>query len=709
MSAEGISSVRETGSALIEEIGRALAGVMSLDAALERAVSTLVPRLGDMAVVAVGDGTTGRRFRLAHVEPALEPGATRLITRHLDALDQLAARAKDAGTTFRWMPHVTTATALTATRGDTELVGLIEQLQVGSLMVVALQNGVGALGALAVARTGDARPYAGADLALLQVVARRVALGVETARLHETMQSVNRRHIHLERALRTWTEVFHVAAWGAAIVDAPGRQIDVVNPAFARLHGYRQPEDLSRRPFADLLPPEHAPEPNRWEEEAFLQGGAYESVHRRADGRTFPVLVSVTPLSQPAAERSFVVTVQDLTDLKRAEERLRRAQRMEAVGRLAGGVAHEVNNMMTIILGFGDLLARSPELPEPLQRDVDEIRKAAARAGKITQQLLAFSRQQVLQPTDLRVSTVVDELVPVLRLLLPANIRVEVAASPVEAVVRADRAQLEQVLINLAFNARDAMPEGGTIRIATETRYLSEGAGQRLIGVPFPPGEYALLSVIDTGHGMDQETAEQAFEPFFTTKPMGLGTGLGLATVYGIVKQSGGYVWVESTPGEGTTVTVGLPLAGRIARPDAHPDVAPTIEEEFGGTVLIVEDEDGVRELAGRMLEARGYEVVEARNAREALAAMGSDGSAVDLVLTDVVVPDLSVGEMARRIHQDRRDIPILYMSGYAREEVLQRKLIGEEEPFLQKPFTGDELAEGVGRLLRSERPVVEG
>jgi two-component system cell cycle sensor histidine kinase/response regulator CckA len=301
---------------------------------------------------------------------------------------------------------------------------------------------------------------------------------------------------------------------------------------------------------------------------------------------------------------------------------------------------------------------------------------------------------------------VVEELAPVLRLLIPANIRVEAQLSPIDATVRADRGQLEQVLINLTFNARDAMPEGGTIRIATEARYLSEDIGQRLIGVPITPGQYGLISVIDTGHGMDEATLEHLFEPFFTTKPAGMGTGLGLATVYGIVKQSGGYVWAESTMGQGTTFTIGLPLiaaATRVERERRPDDESPGIA---AGTILIVEDEAGVRQLAARLLAKRGYRVLEARNGEEALAAMGQAGVEVDLVLTDVVVPDLGTGELARRVRQVRGAVPILYMSGYPREEVVQRGMIREDQPFLQKPFTAEGLVESVGRSLLGN-PVV--
>jgi len=481
-------------------------------------------------------------------------------------------------------------------------------------------------------------------------------------------------------------------------VDGTDRRIDTVNPAFARLHGYGEPASLAGRPFSDLLPPDRAREPEDWWSDT--EGMAYETVHLRSDGTTVPVLVSVTPLDDAKHTGSYVVTVQDLTDLKRTEERLRRAQRMEAVGRLAGGVAHEVNNMMTIILGFSDLLSRGLKAPDDRQREVEEIRKAALRAAKITTQLLTFSRQQVLQPTDLRLKLVVEEMVPVLRLMLPANVKVETSLAPLDAVVRVDRSQMEQVLINLAFNARDAMASGGTIKISTEARRLDEAMGLRLIGIPIPPGRYGLVSVEDTGHGMDPTTLAQVFEPFFTTKAVGLGTGLGLSTVYGIVKQSGGYVWVESNPGAGTRFTVCLPQVRAGRAESAEESREEPVEQGQGGTVLILEDEDGVRELAARLLTERGYRVVPARNGSEALAALRDGASSPGLLLTDVIVPDMGTGELEWQVHALRPDLPILYMSGYPRDDILDRGLLREDQPFLQKPFTGEDLASDVGRMI---------
>jgi two-component system cell cycle sensor histidine kinase/response regulator CckA len=699
---------REERLRVIEQISGALGDTVELADVLRVSCRTLVGGTADLAVLALAED--GRiRLEVAHADPERQEAARRLIAEALGPLGRLASLAIEAGHTFRWLPVVTPSSLASACGGEPEAGRLVEALEASSVMAVALQSGDRAIGALALARTGGERSFTATDLAVAQLVARRIVVAVETARLRATMDDAMRSRSRLERALRKWTRVFDVASWGAAIVDRGGLRIDAVNPAFARMHGYGAAEELAGRGFDELLPPERVGEPLEWGTSPDRRTSTYESVHLREDGRSFPVLVTATSSDADPEGESFVVTVQDMTDLKRAEERLRRAQRMEAVGRLAGGVAHEVNNMMTIILGFSDLLGRAPELPESLQGDVDEIRKAAARAGKITQQLLAFSRQQVLQPADLKLNTIVEELVPVLRLLLPANVRVETRLSPVDVSVRADRAQLEQVLINLAFNARDAMAEGGTILISVGSRYLSEDAGQRLIGVAFPPGQYALVTVVDTGHGMDDETLEQLFEPFFTTKPAGLGTGLGLATVYGIVKQSGGYVWAESTPGEGTTFTVGLPLVMGVRRATAADETAEVeAAPEPGGTVLVVEDEEGVRQLAGRILEARGYRVLEARNGEEALSVLDQAAEPVDLVLTDVVVPDLGTGDLARRV-REARDVPILYMSGYPREDVLERRLITADQPFLQKPFTGDELAEQVGRILRNDAPVVEG
>jgi len=270
-----------------------------------------------------------------------------------------------------------------------------------------------------------------------------------------------------------------------------------------------------------------------------------------------------------------------------------------------------------------------------------------------------------------------------------------------ETAVRADRSQLEQVLINLAFNARDAMASGGTIRLTTDARHLDEEAGRRLIGIPIPEGDYGLISVIDNGLGMDPATLGRVFEPFFTTKPVGSGTGLGLSSVYGIVKQSGGYVWADSLPGQGTTFTICLPEVSAAQPERSEPAPKRLQPVARGETVLVLEDEDGVRELAARVLRDRGYRVVLARNGAEALASLRKDGRGPHLLLTDVIVPDMGTEELAGEVHKVVPELPILYMSGYPRDDILGRGLLRRDQPFLQKPFTSEDLTQEVGRMVQ--------
>jgi PAS domain S-box-containing protein len=692
------SPLSESRVHLVEETSRALQEAVELDAVLRVAMESVVPALADLAVLVLDETPDGPRLEVAHGRRELAPRLRREVTASLDSIRRVALSNTRAGRHSRWIPAVTTSSAVLGTGGDDRLGGLLRSFEVRSLIVVGLRASGRAIGGLALGRSETGEPFRAADFATAQVLGRRIALALESAMLQENLELEIDRPSRTGEAMHKWSRVFDLAWWGAALVDGTDHRIDTVNPAFARLHGYDEPASLAGRLFSDLLPPDRAQQPEDWWSDT--EGMAYEAVHLRADGTAVPVLVSVTPLGDHEHSGSYVVTVQDLTDLKRTEERLRRAQRMEAVGRLAGGVAHEVNNMMTIILGFSDLLSRGLKALDDRHREVEEIRKAALRAARITTQLLTFSRQQVLLPTDLRLKQVVEEMVPVLRLMLPANVKVETSLAPLDAVVRADRSQMEQVLINLAFNARDAMASGGTIKVTTEARRLDEAAGQRLIGIPIPPGRYGLVSVQDTGHGMDQTTLAQVFEPFFTTKAVGLGTGLGLSTVYSIVKQSGGYVWVESNPGEGTRFTVCLPEVRGGGVESAEESREEAVAPGKGGTVLILEDEDGVRELAARILTERGYRVVPARNGREALAALRDPASSPGLLVTDVIVPDMGTGELEWQVHALRPDLPILYMSGYPRDDILDRGLLREDQPFLQKPFTGEDLASDVGRMI---------
>jgi two-component system cell cycle sensor histidine kinase/response regulator CckA len=686
---------------LIDQAGRALYEAQSYEAAVRVVARCTVPGLADLAVVVVQGEGRDEHIEVAHADTGREPLVREMLARSMDSIRQVTARDLEAGREFRWVPDVSRAATRFLARTNPQLIELLQQLEVRSLIVVPLRAGRRVLGAVALARATADRPYHAADLAVAQVIARKAAVAIDKAELHRRAQDEATRRSRLEDALQRWVRVFDVAGWGAAIVDAADLRIDSVNPAFARIHGYPRPETLIGQVFTTLLPPEQSDETDRWGE---LKNSAkpYESVHLRADGTTFPVLTDITALEMEPGAASYVVTVQDVTELKRAEERLRGAQRMEAVGRLAGGVAHEVNNMMTIILGFGDLLAAA-DLPAGREREVEEIRKAAIRTARITQQLLAFSRQQLLQPADLQLDDVVGEMSAVLQHLLPANVRVETALSPVSATIHADRAQVDQVLINLAFNARDAMPMGGTLRLETGSRHFDAADGRRLIGIPIPPGQYAVLSVSDSGHGMDPATLGQVFEPFFTTKTVGSGTGLGLATVYGIVKQSGGFVWVDSTPGIGTTFTVCFPQLAHRAAVAEHqiPREGPG-RGHGSAMILVIEDEDGVRELTRRVLEQEGYVVRDVPSGAEAVATLDAAGSDIDLVLSDVIVPDMGTVQLEEQILERRPGLPILYMSGYARDEVVGRGLVPADRPFIQKPFTGAELVDAVGRRLDS-------
>jgi PAS domain S-box-containing protein len=672
---------------LLEKIVRVLNIPHDPEGAVRLALQSLVPRFADV-VVLIGtqddEGAGEAVLRVAHREPEKIPEVVGLVQALLPALRRLATKDTLRGRQFRWITRVSHSTTRFLS-GEAAVARALHDLEVRSLIAIPLPSAGRPLGGLGFLRGPNALPFHAADLALAQVTARRIAA---------TMQQTDK------RALEKWIQVFEHAGWGAAIVKAEEQRIEGVNPAFARLHGFARPESLAGRLYREVLAPENADQPAHWS--AQDKRSPYESLHIRVDGTPFPVLTTVTPLAADAGPTSYVVTIQDLTDLKRAEERLRRAQRLEAVGRLAGGVAHEVNNMMTIILGFSDLLARSGEVPVQRHRDLEEIRKAATRAGKITQQLLAFSRQQILQPTDLKVNEVISDLVPVLRLLLPANIELETALSPLGPLVRADRAHLDQVIINLTFNARDAMAGGGTLRLVTESRRLDESDGQRLIGIPIRPGQYALISVIDTGYGMDARTLQQIFEPFFTTKPLGSGTGLGLATVYGIVKQSGGYVWVESAVGSGTTVTVCLPESAVKIESPGHASAGQGPLECRPGTVLVIEDEDGVRDLVHRVLQDQGHEVLAAADGDGALELLEEERD-LDLVLSDIIVPGIGTSELDQKIRQLRPEVPVLYMSGYSRDEMIERGLIDSGRPFLQKPFTAEELTEVVCRELGTE------
>ena len=394
----------------------------------------------------------------------------------------------------------------------------------------------------------------------------------------------------------------------------------------------------------------------------------------------------------------------DVTERKRVEDHLRRAERMQAAGKLAGGVAHEVNNMMTGVIGFSEFLLRSLEEGDARRADVEEIIKAGTRAADVTRQLLAFTRQQFLQPQLLDVNAVVLDMEKLLRRSLGEAHALELQLSSDVGLLRADRGQLEQVLINLVINARDALTGHGRVSIETRTAVWDEVYAQRHEGVDLPRGRYVMLAVSDTGCGMEPDIHARIFEPFFTTKPVGQGTGLGLSTVYGIVKQSGGYVWVYSEVGQGSVFKIYLPAApaGVPGEVKLEPPRVPVGGSE---TILVVEDEDIVRNLACRGLQDHGYTVVEARNGADALEYIKNNPGAVDLVISDVVMPEMGGRELACLLAEYEPELPVLYMSGYTGDDVMHRGLLEPGAPFQQKPFTPLGLAAKVRSMLDKHHP----
>ncbi len=379
----------------------------------------------------------------------------------------------------------------------------------------------------------------------------------------------------------------------------------------------------------------------------------------------------------------------DIGERKSLEEQLRQSQKMEAIGQLAGGVAHDFNNLLTVILGYAELLSTTLHGNDPRRTDVDEILNAADRAAGLTRQLLAFSRKQVFQPKLLDVKSLVINTSAMLRRVIGEDIELVTKLAPTAATVLADAGQIEQILMNLAVNARDAMPQGGRLLIETMTVVLDDSYAAQHAAVL--PGPYVMLAVTDSGIGMSEETKQRIFEPFFTTKERGRGTGLGLATVYGIAKQSGGYVWVYSEAGHGSTFKVYLPLVDAVAIPE-RPAIAPGPSPTGTETVLVVEDEQAVRMLSRTLLEHAGYRVFDAAGPPQAADLFRKHADQIDLVLTDVIMPGSSGPSLFARLSDQRPALKVLYMSGYTDNAIVQYAGLSPDIVFLQKPFTADGL-----------------
>jgi len=482
-------------------------------------------------------------------------------------------------------------------------------------------------------------------------------------------------------------------------IDRNGR-IVLANPRAEQMFNYTLEELVGAR-IEMLLPESKRGGHSRQRDDYFAHprarpmGIGMDLSGRRRDGTEFPVEVSLSNIETD--EGMFAIAfVSDISQRKQLEEQLVHAQKMEAVGRLAGGVAHDFNNMLTVISGYNRMIIEELSPLDPLHGYAEEIGKAAERAGAITNQLLAFSRRQVIQPRVISVNTIVAQTEKMLRRLLGEDIQLALTLPEGVGNILADPNQIEQAIVNLAVNARHAMPTGGHIAIETGNVHLDEDYIKTHLGVR--PGNFVMISVTDTGHGMDAATKQRIFEPFFTTKERGKGTGLGLATVYGMVKQSGGDIWVYSEPGKGTTFRLYFPRVA-AAVTELKPGEQESADRQGNETVLVVEDEKPVRDLTVRMLQQLGYSVLSAASGEEAIEIGHSYGSKISLLLTDVVMPQMSGRQVADALLATRPDLKVLYLSGYTGHTVIHHG-VESDVNFLPKPFSRDALSKKVDEVL---------
>jgi PAS domain S-box-containing protein len=502
----------------------------------------------------------------------------------------------------------------------------------------------------------------------------------------------------LERANKRFQSLIENGSDMISIFDVEGNRT-YVSPSTSRTLGFSETELLAEN-AAEMIHPEdrvRTVEVFTWLSTHPGETRQIEYRRRRQNGDWRLLSASVTSLIDDSAVGGIVINSRDVTDERDLGEQLRRAQKVEAVGRLAGGIAHDFNNLLTVIGMFTEFVLADPTLSDENRADLTEVKKAGDRAATLTQQLLAFGRGQVLKPSTLSLNPRLADLVPVLKRLFDAAIEINLQTDPDLWSVNADAGQIDQVLLNLALNAREAMPSGGALTFVTENCLVAadpRGAGE---GFGKASGEYAVLRVRDTGIGMDAATQRKIFEPFFTTKEIGKGTGLGLATAYGIVKQSGGYIKVHSVPQEGTEFAIYLPRGTGTPETVTVAEYTPQPEE---GRLLVVEDEPAVSAALARMLRAAGYGVTTARNGGEAWEIFLARKGDFDLLLTDIVMPQLGGQDLAKKCSAYNPALKVLFVSGYIKDSLFSQQTFDKGTEFLEKPFTRDTILSKIATVL---------
>jgi PAS domain S-box-containing protein len=667
---------------LLSQASTTLASSLDYEVTLRELARILVPTLGDWcAIHAIDERGTPRFLAGAHRDPARD-----LVVR---ALCEYGERRIPFGAPASGEPIEAHEELLRALAQDDEHRKLYRALKPSWVLPVPLRAQGRLAGVLTLGMSREyGRTFSGQDVGHARELGERVSLAIGAGHVfHQAREAEERRRL-----------LFDANPQPMWIFDVETLEFLAVNDATIRHYGYSRDEFLGMT-IMDVRPAEEPPGPpighqTSRPEAAFTR-------HERKDGTVIDMEL-VSHEMELDGRRARLVLATDISErtrtraaLHHSQEELRQAQRLDAVGRLAAGIAHDFNNILTTVRGFGDILYRELEENDPRRADAEQVRKAADRGVMLTGQLLAFGQRHLPQAQVLDLNLVVRSMEPLARRLLGADIRVDLRLLQGPALLRMDPGHLDQLLVNLILNARDAMPKGGTLTIETGERHLAEVARNRRVR----PGTYVMLSINDTGDGLEADAAEHFLEPFHATDPREQRAGLGLSIVYGIVRQYGGVVKVSSEPGQGSTVKVYLPMV-EDDEPSGEGPVEGPVALRGEETVLVVEDEDSVRELVRQILEDHGHAVLTARHGRDAMLIAERYERPIDLLVTDVVMPEMGGGELVERLVARRPKLRVLYISGYTNDEVVRRGVRSAPASFLHKPFTSDDFMRRVREVL---------